>query len=58
MAVHSDAEEALANELEQLPDDIDDDQRVVQSQLAMICRQLGPLRTMAAHLLKETEKPA
>jgi YccS/YhfK family integral membrane protein len=58
VAVHSDAEEALANELEQLPDDVDDDQRVVQSQLAMICRQLGPLRTMAAHLLKETEKPA
>jgi YccS/YhfK family integral membrane protein len=58
VAVHSDAEEALANELEQMPDDIDEGQRLVQSQLAMICRQLGPLRTMAAHLIKEHEKAA
>jgi len=25
----------------------------VQTQLALICRQLGPLRTLAAHLIKE-----
>jgi YccS/YhfK family integral membrane protein len=50
--VHSDAEEALANELEQVPDDVDEGQRLVQTQLALICRQLGPLRSMAAHLIK------
>jgi YccS/YhfK family integral membrane protein len=58
VAVHSDVEEALANELEQLPEEIDEGQRLVQSQLAMICRQLGPLRTMAAHLIKENDKAA
>ncbi|USW96447.1 YccS family putative transporter [Pseudomonas proteolytica] len=54
IAVQSDAEEALAVELEQMPDDIDEAQRLVQTQLALICRQLGPLRTLAAHLIKET----
>jgi uncharacterized membrane protein YccC len=58
VAVHSDAEEALAHDLEQMPEEIDEGQRLVQSQLAMICRQLGPLRTMAAHLIKENEKAA
>ena len=58
VAVHSDAEEALANELEQMPEEIDEGQRLVQTQLAMICRQLGPLRTMAAHLIKEHDKAA
>jgi hypothetical protein len=28
-----------------MPDDIDENQRLVQTQLALICRQLGPLRT-------------
>ncbi|MNP16843.1 hypothetical protein D3C76_1092520 [compost metagenome] len=53
MAIHSDAEEALANALEQMPEDLDEHQRLVQTQLALICRQLGPLRTLAAHLIKE-----
>ncbi|MFZ3155431.1 YccS family putative transporter [Pseudomonas sp.] len=52
VAIHSDAEEQLAAELEQLSDDLDDPQRLLQTQLALICRQLGPLRTLAAHLLK------
>ena len=52
MAVQSDDEEALASALEQMPDDIDESQRLVQTQLALICRQLGPLRTLAAHLIK------
>ena len=51
--IQSDAEEALATELEQMPEDIDEDQRLVQTQLALICRQLGPLRTLAAHLVKD-----
>ena len=53
IAIQSDEEEALANELEQMPDEIDEGQRLVQTQLALICRQLGPLRTLAAHLIKD-----
>lgn len=56
IAIQSDTEEALANELEQMPDEIDEGQRLVQTQLALICRQLGPLRTLAAHLIKETRE--
>jgi YccS/YhfK family integral membrane protein len=56
VAIQSDAEEALANELEQMPDEIDEGQRLVQTQLALICRQLGPLRTLAAHLIKDTSE--
>ncbi|MBC2654377.1 TIGR01666 family membrane protein [Pseudomonas sp. MSSRFD41] len=57
IAIQSDTEEALANELEQMPDDIDEEQRLVQTQLGLICRQLGPLRTLAAHLIKGTAQP-
>ncbi|VVN29476.1 Inner membrane protein YccS [Pseudomonas fluorescens] len=56
IAIQSDEEEALANELEQMPDEIDEGQRLVQTQLALICRQLGPLRTLAAHLIKDTSE--
>ncbi|WP_282411126.1 YccS family putative transporter [Pseudomonas sp. PS02303] len=56
IAIQSDDEEALANELEQMPDEIDEGQRLVQTQLALICRQLGPLRTLAAHLIKDTSE--
>lgn len=52
VAIHSDAEEQLAAELERLSENLDDQQRLVQTQLALICRQLGPLRTLAGHLLK------
>ncbi|MCU1749318.1 YccS family putative transporter [Pseudomonas sp. 6D_7.1_Bac1] len=56
IAIQSDEEEALAAELEQMPDEIDEGQRLVQTQLALIYRQLGPLRTLAAHLIKDTEQ--
>ena len=56
IAIQSDEEEALANELEQMADEIDEGQRLVQTQLALICRQLGPLRTLAAHLIKDTSE--
>jgi uncharacterized membrane protein YccC len=52
VAIHSDAEVQLAMQLEQFNDNLDDPQRLVQTQLALIFRQLGPLRTLAAHLLK------
>ncbi|HLA31471.1 MAG TPA: YccS family putative transporter [Pseudomonas sp.] len=52
VAIHSEAEQQLASRLEQLGDGLDDQQRLLQTQLALICRQLGPLRTLAAHLLK------
>ncbi|WP_397450258.1 YccS family putative transporter [Pseudomonas sp. NA-150] len=55
VAIQSDSEEALANDLEQIPDEIDESQRLVQTQLALIGRQLGPLRTLAAHLIKEPD---
>ncbi|MBD8492899.1 TIGR01666 family membrane protein [Pseudomonas syringae] len=55
VAVQSDAEEALATELEQVPDELEESQRLVQNQLALICRQLAPLRTLAAHLIKQPE---
>lgn len=56
VAIQSDAEEQLAAELEQRTDALDDQQRLVQTQLALICRQLGPLRTLTAHLLKDRSK--
>ncbi|MGC1330533.1 MULTISPECIES: YccS family putative transporter [unclassified Pseudomonas] len=56
VALHSDAEEALANALEQMPEEVDEGQRLVQTQLALICRQLGPLRTLAAHLIKDKDQ--
>ncbi|MHC8413513.1 YccS family putative transporter [Pseudomonas sp. Hz4] len=56
IAIQSDEEEALANTLEQMPDEIDEGQRLVQTQLALIYRQLGPLRTLATHLIKETSE--
>ncbi|PRA60194.1 MULTISPECIES: YccS family putative transporter [Pseudomonas] len=52
IAIQSDEEESLAAELEQMPDEIDEGLRLVQTQLGLICRQLGPLRTLAAHLIK------
>ncbi|EXF92083.1 YccS/YhfK family integral membrane protein [Pseudomonas fluorescens HK44] len=56
IAIQSDDEEALAAGLEQMPDEIDEGQRLVQTQLGLICRQLGPLRTLAAHLIKDTSE--
>ncbi|APC17126.1 TIGR01666 family membrane protein [Pseudomonas frederiksbergensis] len=56
IAIQSDEEEALAAGLEHMPDEIDEGQRLVQTQLALICRQLGPLRTLAAHLIKDTSE--
>ncbi|MBE7374396.1 YccS family putative transporter [Pseudomonas lopnurensis] len=53
VAVYSEEEDALAQRLEQLPDDMDDGHRLVQTQLGLICRQLAPLRSMAVHLLKQ-----
>lgn len=53
VAVYSEAEEALAQQLEQTSEDIDDSHRLLQTQLGLICRQLAPLRSMAAHLIKQ-----
>ncbi|ARU86868.1 YccS family putative transporter [Pseudomonas sp. M30-35] len=58
VAIHSDAEEKLALELEQISDELDDQQRLVQTQLALISQQLGPLRTASAHLLKGVKTPS
>jgi YccS/YhfK family integral membrane protein len=58
VAIHSDAEEQLAVELEQLTEELDDQQRLLQTQLALICRQLGPPRTLCAHLLRDNQAAA
>ncbi|WP_028694967.1 YccS family putative transporter [Pseudomonas cremoricolorata] len=58
VAIHSDSEDALAATLEQMPEELDEHQRLVQTQLALICRQLGPLRTLAGHLLKPASRTA
>ena len=59
VAIYSEEEEALAQQLEQSPDEMDDAHRLVQTQLGLICRQLAPLRSMAVHLLKQGgETPA
>ncbi|TYP63743.1 YccS family putative transporter [Stutzerimonas stutzeri] len=57
VAVYSEAEEALAQQLEQTSEDIDDSHRLLQTQLGLICRQLAPLRSMAAHLLRHHPQP-
>ncbi|MET1079966.1 MAG: YccS family putative transporter [Pseudomonas sp.] len=56
LAIHSDAEEQLAAQLEQHTEEMDDRQRLVRTELALICRQLGPLRTLAAHVLKAASR--
>ncbi|MGP0171556.1 YccS family putative transporter [Pseudomonas sp. NCHU5208] len=56
LAIHSDSEEHLAEELEQIPEEADERQRLVQTQLALISRQLGPLRTLGKHLQKERNR--
>lgn len=53
IAVHSDTEEALALELEQMPDELPENHRLVRTQLALILRQLGPLRTLGVLLQKK-----
>ncbi|PVZ15587.1 MULTISPECIES: YccS family putative transporter [unclassified Pseudomonas] len=50
--LEDEAEQVLAAELEQMPEEVDESQRLVQTQLALICRQLAPLRNMAAHLVR------
>lgn len=55
LAVHSDEEEALAQRLEQPVETLDDEQRLVQTQLALICRQLARLRTLGGHLLRQRQ---
>lgn len=57
LTVYSEEEEALAQQLEQTSDELDDAHRLLQTQLGMICRQLAPLRSMAVHLLKQTTEP-
>jgi len=55
VAVHSEEEEALAQQLEQqTPEEVDDGHRLLQTQLGLIARQLLPLRSMTANLLRQS----
>ncbi|MBD1597318.1 YccS family putative transporter [Pseudomonas typographi] len=56
--VQDENEQHLADTLEHMPDDVDETQRLVQAQLALICRQLPPLRNLAAHLVKDEAERA
>ncbi|MBD9482935.1 TIGR01666 family membrane protein [Pseudomonas sp. PDM14] len=58
VAVHDELDQSLAEELEQIPEEIDEGHRLVQMQLGLICRQLAPLRTLVAHLQKRLPEPA
>lgn len=58
VAVHDELDQSLAEELEQIPEDMDEGHRLVQMQLGLICRQLAPLRTLVAHLQKRLPEPA
>ena len=49
----AESHEDLAKRLEQLPEELEDPHRLVLSQLALICRELAPLRSLAAHLLRK-----
>jgi len=55
--IYSEEEQALAQRLEQAPEDMDDAHRLVQTQLGLICRQLAPLRSMAVHVMKHSARP-
>lgn len=57
LAVHSEADEALARMLEQT-DIADDARRLVSTQLALICRQLARLRTLGGHLTRREQMTA
>ncbi|UYZ84082.1 YccS family putative transporter [Entomomonas sp. E2T0] len=46
----SETEESLAKELEQLPEEMDDNLKLVLTELALICRQLIRIRTLSAQL--------
>ncbi len=52
VASHDPEEARLVLQLEQLPDDLDEGHRLVQSQLLLICRQLESLRLLATQLQK------
>ncbi|MNM69405.1 Inner membrane protein YccS [compost metagenome] len=45
-------EEARAGELEQLAEDLDERQRLLRTELALICRQMKPLRELVTQLLQ------
>lgn len=49
-------EVALAEELEQVPEDLDDEHRLIQTQLALIARQLAPLRKVGSRLMNQEQK--
>jgi YccS/YhfK family integral membrane protein len=50
VACSNDEEDALASRLERLPEESGDQRRLMRSQLSLICRQLAPIRKMAAQL--------
>lgn len=58
VTLQNETEEALARQLEQTPEELDDAHRLVQAQLGLILRQLAPLRAATSHLLAQREEPS
>ncbi len=56
LAVRNLEEEAMAQDLENLPDEVDDRHRLVQTQLALMARQLAPLRKVASRMLNQEQQ--
>jgi YccS/YhfK family integral membrane protein len=57
VALSGDGEDALAEELGRFPEESDGLRRLVRTQLLLICRQLGPIRSLASQLQhKSSEK--
>ncbi|MBB3102723.1 YccS family putative transporter [Azomonas macrocytogenes] len=52
ITLHNEEDEALAQQLEQTPEEMDEGHRLVQIQLGLICRQLASLRSLSQHLVK------
>ena len=52
--VHSEAEQLQSYRLRDLPEEEDDTLRLLQTQLLLISQQLGPIRTLAAHVLSKS----
>ncbi len=53
--VQNDAEQQQSYRLRDLPEEEDDTLRLLQTQLLLISQQLGSIRTLAAHVLSNSE---
>lgn len=55
IAVHSENEALVLKELEQLPDEMDDNLKLIVTELTLVCRQLMRIRTLSTQLQEVIE---